>query len=188
MRMLLWRDPPQPAPGAPAARLPHDTTSCPTCRWRGHRLDLLSVELCQGHRIQAVCCAGQLGAPLILLPHRARSPTLGGKPYTRRVKATSGSGTSAAPYALLVPVVRGNEWTVQAVTGSYLNGASDADSWDTSMVAGAVQALTAAPALLQGYATCLHRLLASGLPRLLLSRMRCRRAMTLPRRACSGPA
>ena len=98
-------------------------------------------------------------------------PALGGKPYTRRVKPTCGSGTVAAPYTLFVPVLRGNEWTVQAVTGSNLNGASDADSWDGTLVAGgamrraAVQAPGALP--LPQAAACLHALPGLPLSRLL---------------------
>lgn len=66
------------------------------------------------------------------------SPTLGTtlKPLTRRIKAASGTGTTANPYVLVVPVTQRSEWTVQAVTGSNVNGASDADDWATPVPTG----------------------------------------------------
>ncbi|PRW20837.1 Ig-like domain repeat [Chlorella sorokiniana] len=66
------------------------------------------------------------------------NPTLGTglKPLTRRVKSTGGTGTAGNPYTLVVPVTQRSEWTVQAVTGSNVNGASDADDWPTPVATG----------------------------------------------------
>ncbi len=58
------------------------------------------------------------------------------RPVTRRVRASSGNGANATPYTVPVPVGTPNEWTVQAVTGSNVNGASDADDWSTPVAAG----------------------------------------------------
>lgn len=66
------------------------------------------------------------------------SPTLRAnlKPITRRVRAQSGTGTAGRPYILVVPIAPRSEWTVQAVTGSNVNGASDADDWATPVPTG----------------------------------------------------
>lgn len=66
-------------------------------------------------------------------------PTLGAnlRAVTRRVRAAGGVGTTANPYSVAVPVTAPNEWTVQAATGSNVNGASDADDWTTPVAAGA---------------------------------------------------
>ncbi|PRW20918.1 fibronectin type III domain-containing [Chlorella sorokiniana] len=66
------------------------------------------------------------------------NPTLGTglKPLTRRVKSTGGTGTAGNPYTLVVPVATANEWTVQAVTGSNVNGVSDASDSDTVVATG----------------------------------------------------
>ncbi len=97
------------------------------------------------HTLAATSCSPLL---LLLLPsmvkllithtcNRPCSPTLGGRPLTAgRLKAQSGAGTAASPYVLFVPVASANEWTVQAVTGSNANGASDADDSDTVVATG----------------------------------------------------
>lgn len=66
-------------------------------------------------------------------------PTLGAnlRAVTRRVRAKSGNGSAATPYSVAVPVTAPNEWTVQAATGSNVNGASDADDWTNPVAAGA---------------------------------------------------
>lgn len=76
-------------------------------------------------------------APLVLATLEC-SPTLGAglKPLTRRVKPQSGTGTAANPYVVVVPVTLRSEWTVQALTGSNVNGASDADDWLTAVATG----------------------------------------------------
>ncbi|PRW20946.1 fibronectin type III domain-containing [Chlorella sorokiniana] len=65
-------------------------------------------------------------------------PTLGTclRALTRRVRAQSGNGANATPYVVVVPVTAPNEYTVQAATGSNVNGASDADDYPTPVAAG----------------------------------------------------
>lgn len=59
-------------------------------------------------------------------PSPACSPLLGGRPVTRRLRASSGVGTRDSPYELRFPTGSSpNEWTVLALAGANANGLSD---------------------------------------------------------------
>lgn len=73
----------------------------------------------------------------VLFCHPCRSPSLGGRPITAGRLRAQGSGTATSPYVLVVPVATANEWTVQAVSGSNTNGASEAADSVTVVATGA---------------------------------------------------